>query len=172
MNLLFVVLAVLIAVVVLAALIAKKNGDSSPKTGTGERPTKRPVLTEREQAMHNRLTQSVPDLIVLAQVSFSALLNAKTTATRNTFDRKTADFVICDRAFQVLAVIELDDASHRSKKSKDGDRDAMLRNAGYRVIRYANIPDIEKVRQDFAPAPITAISATPSPTDRLEPTLD
>ena len=135
-----------------ASLMNKKKGG---RATSDEKPRKKPLLlTEREQAMHNRLTQSVPDLIVLAQVSFSALLTAKSYGARNTFDRKVADFVVCDRAFQVLAVIELDDATHRTKKGKDDERDAMLMAAGYRVIRYPNIPDIAKVRADFMPPPL------------------
>jgi very-short-patch-repair endonuclease len=59
--------------------------------------------------------------------------------------------VVCDKAFQVLAVIELDDASHKGKTDKDAARDAMLVSAGYRVLRYPNIPDLDRVRSDFLP---------------------
>ena len=84
----------------------------------------------------------------------SYVLTARAYATRNTFDRKVADFVVCDKSFQVLAVIELDDASHKGKADKDAARDAMLANAGYRVLRYPNVPDIDRVRGDFVlPAP-------------------
>ena len=107
--------------------------------------------------MHNRLTQSLPDFVVLAQVSFGALLTAKTYAARNRFDRKIADFVICDKAFQVIAVVELDDASHKGKRAQDSDRDALLIQAGYRVLRYDNVPDIDKVKADFAPQPLAAL---------------
>lgn len=145
---------------------AQKKASASVKSS--ELPRRRPLLSEREQAMHNRLSQALPDLVVLAQVSFSALLTARAYATRNTFDRKTADFVVCDKAFQVLAVIELDDASHKSKTDKDAARDAMLTNAGYRVLRYPNIPDIDRVRSDFAP-PATNQAV---PEVKLEPTLN
>ena len=57
---------------------------------------------------------------------------------------------MCDRAFQVLAVIELDDKSHQGKETQDAERDAMLERAGYRVIRYANVPDVAQVQKDFA----------------------
>jgi very-short-patch-repair endonuclease len=56
---------------------------------------------------------------------------------------------VCNKAFQVLAVIELDDASHKGRQDKDAARSALLEGAGYRVIRYANVPDIDKVRADF-----------------------
>jgi len=148
------VLVVAVVVLVFFVRAAKKAADSTENAPgkSIEPPRRRQLLTEREQAMHNRLTQALPDLVVLAQVSFSALLTARAYATRNTFDRKTADFVVCDKAFEVLAVIELDDASHKAKAAKDDARDAMLTEAGYRVLRYPNIPDIERVRSDFSSA--------------------
>ena len=161
-TLLFVVVVAFMAWVFFAK--AKKGAVAAKSS---ESPRRRQLLSEREQAMHNRLSQALPDLVVLAQVSFSALLTARAYATRNTFDRKTADFVVCDKAFQVLAVIELDDASHKGKADKDAARDAMLAGAGYRVLRYPNIPDIERVRSDFRPPE----PAEPASEPRLEPTL-
>ena len=145
-----------IAVIALSFFVwSAKKAAGSAENGKGksnEPPRRRQLMTEREQAMHNRLTHALPDLVVLAQVSFAALLTARAYATRNTFDRKTADFVVCDKAFQVLAVIELDDASHKGKAAKDDARDAMLTAVGYRVLRYPKIPDIDRVRSDFLPA--------------------
>ncbi|MOA41717.1 hypothetical protein D3C78_1637080 [compost metagenome] len=73
--------------------------------------------------------------------------------------------MVCDKAFQVLAVIELDDASHKGKTDKDAARDAMLVAAGYRVLRYPNIPDIDRVRGDFLGNEPTA----PAPAQQREP---
>ena len=59
---------------------------------------------------------------------------------------------MCDAAFQVLGVIELDDSSHKGRADRDARRDALLKSAGYRVLRYARIPDIDRVQMDFAVA--------------------
>lgn len=107
-------------------------------------------VTENEQAMYFRLVQAFPSGVVLAQVAFSALIQSKDRATRSTFDRKRADFVICTKAFQVAAVIELDDSSHKGREAQDAKRDSLLQSAGYRVLRYKTIPDIEKLRIDVA----------------------
>ncbi len=169
MKTLLIALAVLV-VIAAVAMLQKTGGPA--RAGGAERPRRKKLfLTEREQSMHNRLTQALPDLIVLTQVSFSALITAKAYAVRNTFDRKTADFVVCDKAFQVLAVIELDDASHKGKEEKDGARDALLTNAGYRVLRYPNIPDIDRVRTDFAPKEVALPQAATTPAARVEPVL-
>nr|WP_275936464.1 DUF2726 domain-containing protein [Pseudacidovorax intermedius] len=108
-------------------------------------------LTDREQAMFNRLKEAFPSLTVVTQVSFGALLSARKTATRNRFDRKIADFAVLDHAYRVIALIELDDATHRLKKDADTARDDMLKGAGYRVLRYTNVPNISDVRADVFP---------------------
>lgn len=148
--LMFAIAAVILAALVLAVIAKGTKGQAG-----GERPRRKMPLTDREQAMFNRLTQSLPDSVVMPQVAFSALLTARARQTRNTFDRKVADFVICDRAFQVLAIVELDDKSHAGKEARDARRDQILSDSGYRVIRYPNVPDIDRVRADLTPPPST-----------------
>lgn len=106
-----------------------------------ERPRARPIMTFREQAMYNRLRDAFPQHNVLAQVAFSALLTASKTGVRNTFNQKVADFVLTTRAGEVIAVIELDDASHLLRGLQDRARDQMLQAAGYRTLRFRNVPD-------------------------------
>ncbi|MCD2511884.1 DUF2726 domain-containing protein [Comamonas endophytica] len=169
-TLLWVVVVAVIALVFFIRAAKKAAGSAEGgKAGPTEQPRRRQLLSEREQAMHHRLSQSLPELVILSQVSFGALLTARAYAVRNTFDRKTADFVVCDKAFQVLAVIELDDAGHKGKAARDGARDAMLVQAGYRVLRYANIPDIDRIRDDFGlgnvtkPVPTQSLAAMSEP---------
>jgi len=145
---LVVVMAVgLIALFVLTRLVPRRGG------GPSEIPRATWPLTRNEQAMYFRLEGALPDLIVLSQVSFGALLTARSTAVRNTFDRKRADFVICEKSFKVVAIVELDDSSHDGNRARDEKRDELLTNAGYRVLRYRGIPDIDRVQGDFAPSP-------------------
>jgi len=157
MKSMLLMLGVLLLIVVgLAVVTASKKNKGG---GTGERPRRKAPLTDREQAMFNRLVQALPERVVLAQVSFSALLTARAYAVRNTFDRKVADFVVCDAAFQVIAVVELDDSSHKGRAKEDGARDALLTDAGYRVVRYPRVPDIEQVKADFAPPAVPKVEA-------------
>ncbi len=153
-----------IVAVVLFTLLAQASGKK--RRGSTEVPQKRRPITMNEQAMYNRLVQALPDMIVLAQVSFSALLTARSWAARNTFNRKMADFVVCDRAFNVIAVVELDDASHRGREASDGQRDDILKGAGYRVLRYPRVPDVDRVQRDFKPPPLPPESGA-----RIEPSL-
>lgn len=133
-------LALMALVLVGAALLA-----TALKRSSREQPRAKSLMTHREQAMHKRLRDALPEHHVLAQVAFSALLTAKARGTRNTFDRKVADFVVCNNAFNVVTIIELDDASHKGRESQDKARDAMLQRAGYRTMRFKNVPDVDEV---------------------------
>ncbi len=81
-------------------------------------------------------------MLGLPQVSFAAFLTDDGTLSRKTqwavrakFDRKIADFVICDRdTLRVVALVELDDRMHNAQA--DRQRDALTNAAGYKTIRY------------------------------------
>lgn len=136
-------LALAVAVLTVASVLPKKRG-------AGEVPKAKRPMSEREQAMFFRLQSALPEHVVLAQVSFGALLDAKSCAARNTFDRKIADFVGCSKAFAVVAVIELDDATHKTKQEKDSKRDQLLQKAGYKTLRFKNVPDAAEIKAAFA----------------------
>jgi very-short-patch-repair endonuclease len=146
---LFMVFLLAVGLLVFAAVARKRSSQST--SSFVDKPKARPPLTVREQAMYNRLVQTLPDLVVLPQVSFGALLTARTRAARSSFSRKIADFVVCDRAFKVVAVIELGDKSRKGKSQEDSERDVLLMEAGYRVLRYRRVPDIDRVEADFDP---------------------
>jgi len=137
----------LIAATVLISIVKQRalKATNSKKPITATIP-----LTINEQHMFFRLAEAFPDEIILAQVAFSALLNCKNVGTRNRFDRKRADFVICTKAFSVIAVVELDDSSHRGREKRDAERDKLLTNAGYKVLRYRQVPDTAPLQADVA----------------------
>jgi very-short-patch-repair endonuclease len=147
---LFIIFLLAIGLLVLAAVAKKRSAQNS--SGFVDKPKARPPLTAREQAMYNRLVQTLPDLVVLPQVSFGALLTARTRAARSSFSRKIADFVVCDRSFKVVAVVAFGgDKSSKEKSQRDLDREALLVEAGYRVLRYPRVPDVGRVEADFDP---------------------
>lgn len=145
----------LIVLLIVVAVVSKslKGNTQGPSVET---PRSRRLLTKNEQPMYFRLRAAFPEHVILAQVSFSALVTVRSHAVRNRFNRKVADFVVCNRAFEVLAVVELDDASHKGKETTDRERDSMLISAGYKVLRYARVPDIEQLQRDLSPPPLRA----------------
>lgn len=109
----------------------------------------RPVITTFESQMFLRLKQAFPHYHILAQVAFSALITSEHYNIRSKFNRKVTDFVILDQEMRVIAVVELDDPSHIGKEVEDQKRDRMLKEAGYRVQRYTQIPSIKQLQMDI-----------------------
>jgi hypothetical protein len=103
---------------------------------------RKPLLTSNEAEFFHRLQRALPGFHVFPQVSFAAFLtdDGKLSrkaqwAVRAKFDRKIADFVICDRqTLKVVAVVELDDRTHVAHS--DRQRDAITKAVGYQTIRY------------------------------------
>ncbi len=137
-------LLMLVVVVVLTVTAAALKGAGRRKASGDIRAKK--LLTDREQPMFHRLQQAFPNDIVLTQVAFSALLTAKDLPTRATFNRKVMDFVVATKAFEIVAVIELDDSSHKGREAHDSKRDSLLERAGYRVLRFKNVPDVDALQ--------------------------
>jgi very-short-patch-repair endonuclease len=100
------------------------------------------LMTANEAEFFRRLERALPAYRVFPQVSFAAFLTHERTlsrrrlwSTRARFDRKIADFVICDgRTLEIVALIELDDATHIARS--DRDRDALTKTAGYQTFRF------------------------------------
>lgn len=107
------------------------------------------ILTRRELQFFSVLQEALPQVYIFPQVSFSAILNTKGFYTRSQFNRKIADFVLCDSNLKIVAIIELDDSSHKGREKQDAARDAMLNEAGYPVLRYAQIPLSAQIRKDM-----------------------
>jgi len=138
------VAAALLTLLALAAAAVMKRPRRNERSGAFAVKA-RPVMTEREQAMYWRLKETFPASVVLAQVAFSALVTSA-REHRNRFDRKVADFVLCDPSTKVQFVIELDDASHKGKQQRDTAREKLLAMAGYKVLRFANVPDQDDLK--------------------------
>lgn len=139
----------LLVIIILAILsILKKEGN---KSGNGKRnPIKgKRIITMNEQPTFMKLREALPEHIILAQVAFSAFMTAQGYATRNLFNRKVADFVVLDKSFNIVAIVELDDSSHKGKEDLDAERDALVQEAGFKVIRYKRTPDITRIYADF-----------------------
>lgn len=148
------ILMVVIIIAIIALLFVKSKNSrllvEKKLTDNRDSPIKPSyLLTNHEKTMFGEIRQAVPECQIFIQVALGAILWTKSQGTRNKFNRLIADFVITDRYFNILAVIELDDKSHDNKQEKDAKRDAMVREAGYKVLRYRHMPDKQKLRQDI-----------------------
>jgi hypothetical protein len=136
----------LLALLSLAASFRRRSRHAGGVFGS------RSPLTPREQAMYWRLAETFPQpsTVVLSQVSFDALLISKGVANKFSASQRRAEFVLVDQEFHVRAVIELDDHSHIGRAVSDEQRDKILKQAGYRVLRYRGVPDTSRLRNDIA----------------------
>ncbi|QJR10487.1 hypothetical protein DSM104443_01551 [Usitatibacter rugosus] len=146
-----ILVVVLVIVVVLAAWLNTKSPVSgAPDAYRGIKP-----LSEPEQTLYWRLREAMPECVVLSQVGFSRFLEpqaANPGARRALFNRigqKSADFLVCLPDFTIVAVIELDDGTHRV--DKDAKRDSILRSARVPLVRVhvREIPTVEWLRSIF-----------------------
>ncbi|MBI1451977.1 MULTISPECIES: DUF2726 domain-containing protein [Acinetobacter] len=109
----------------------------------------RAIFNINEQLTYTRLKEILPSHIVLAHVSFDALLTTKYYRTRNKYRNMVADFVILDQNQQVTSIIALDDPMVLKRPQLAQYQDALLEMAGYRVVRYDDVPEYFQLREDF-----------------------
>lgn len=129
-----------------SALLAAWRRAHSPYSPKG------PVLSSPERQLYSRLVSALPGHIVLAQVAFSRLVEARNGTPKqnrvrmNAVLQKVADFVVCTEDFEVVAVIELDDSTHDPEK--DARRDAILEAAGIETVRFhvSRLPNEDEIR--------------------------
>ena len=168
-------LLIVIAVLVIAGGAAYAMGLLKPgKQRAGAIPARRRPLGKREQLMYLRLREAAPEQVVLSQVAFSSLLMARDRALRHSFRGKVADFVVCSRHFEVIGIVQLTEDAQRSRRDADNEADALLTSSGYKVIRYADVPDAPTLKEDIAKLPVPeapklAAVAKPKPAAKAAP---
>jgi very-short-patch-repair endonuclease len=150
MAVLVITVTILLAIVAVALLMRGQTRSA----GDRDKIWRRRLLSKNEQPMYFRLRETFPDHVVLAQVAVSSLVNSRSKSTQSTFDRKVADFLLCTPAFDVLAVIELDDANHKADAEADAASDAMLMEAGYQVLRFDRVPDAKELKAAVGALPV------------------
>lgn len=115
-------------------------------------------LSEPEQVLYHRLIETMPECIVLAQVQLSRVLGVKKGVNRamwhNRVAQKSVDFVVCLKDSTIVAVVELDDSTHRrnARVTADKNKDKALADAGVTVIRWnvSSLPDENAIRSALA----------------------
>lgn len=116
------------------------------------------ILTQPEQILYFRLMQALPNNIIFAQVQLSQILGIKKgynyQSWLNRINRMSVDFIICNKDSSVVAIIELDDATHSLEKRKKADqkKDKALEAANVKIIRWQAkaMPNIEAIQSIFS----------------------
>lgn len=147
------IFALLVGLVLVAAVLSAVAAKLKPRDGALDKPwpleVKRQLLTERERALYQRLVQSLPNHIVLAQVQLLQVLNFKrghrTHAIRNRISQLSLDFLILNPDTSIVAAVELDDSTHtrEDRRQADARKSHALQSAGIPLIRWnaKSLPD-------------------------------
>lgn len=136
----------------------------SLEAGSGQQDSalkQRAIFNINEQLTYTRLKEILPNHTILAHVSFDALLTTKYYRTRNKYRNMVADFVVLDEQQQVQAIVALDDPMVLKRFQQAQYQDALLSLAGYRVIRYDDVPEYVQLREDFLNEPRSRVPFVP-----------
>jgi very-short-patch-repair endonuclease len=145
--------ALLIALVVILAFLAAVAAKLKRRDNLFSKPwpldAKRQLLSERERALYQRLVQTLPKHLVLAQVQLLQVLNFKRGrrgyAILNRISQLSLDFLILNPDTSIVAAVELDDSTHapENRRQADARKDHALKSAGVPLIRWSakNLPD-------------------------------
>lgn len=161
-NFLWILIIIVAVIVFLAILKTKKetqtNDEDEIKDEVFPFFAKKTVLSQVEQILYWRLIKALPDHVILAQVQLSQLLGVKSgenySRWNNRINRMSCDFVVCNKDSSIIAVIELDDATHQRKdrQAADAKKDKALNSANVRIVRWQakSLPDEEIIKSTFA----------------------
>lgn len=111
------------------------------------------IMTRNESEFFNLLNEILQDKYnVFPQIHLSAILDEKIKGQNwkgalSSIDRKSVDFVICDKQNQkILVAIELDDSTHErpDRVIRDEKVESILEKAGIKLLRFKiNTPHTE-----------------------------
>lgn len=139
----------IVSVVILALFVAVAYHRMKSKKLADSPLRQKALLNPYEQIVYVRLKEILPHAQVLAHVSFDAILTTKYLHTRRKYQKMVADFVILDDSYRVIAVVAMDDPNILKRSKSSAYQDALLENAGYRVLRYVGIPEYDQLQADF-----------------------
>ncbi|WP_211453032.1 DUF2726 domain-containing protein [Collimonas antrihumi] len=150
LKILAVIIVVLIVLAVLATTAKNKGKSNSAKKDYDYK--KRQLLTNNEKKVYQQLIDALPGYLVFTQVELSRCIEAE-GPSHLTISGKSLDFVICNKDFDVVAGIEIDDKSHtKTKRTKaDARKNNAMEVAGIKLIRWpaTPLPSIAKIQEAF-----------------------
>jgi hypothetical protein len=178
------VVAALVAAVILAGWLlaaavrrqraaAEAHALDALDTVTAWPPEATRVMTQNERQAYQTLVRALPDHIVLAQVPLARFVKVPKRRSYgewiNRVGRLNADLLVCDKASEVLAVVELRSSRDSMRSRQRHERMArVLKAAGIRVLVWmeGSIPGPEAARSQVMPEPAAA-PPQPAPGQRL-----
>lgn len=166
MNVQISIAIAIIAILFAAAMAAFTGLAGKQRAGSYRR---RKLMTDNELEFFGRLVAALPDHYVFPQVAMTAFLEAASSDKRKSHSdrlriaQQRADYIVCTKNCDLVAVIELDDRTHSS--AKDQLRDSRLEQAGIRTLRFQSRakPTTDAIRQVIVGPGTVASVSQPAP---------
>jgi Protein of unknown function (DUF2726) len=139
-------------------------------TLTGWPPQATRVLTTQERIAFGTLVRALPEYMILAQVPLARFVNVPKRNSYADWLRRLgyqcADFVVCDMAAQVIAVVEVQNPQPSERARKRLKRMARtLKAAKIPLLTWTenNLPSADAARDAILPRPVAAPVAATRP---------
>lgn len=110
----------------------------------------RPLVDEAEREMFGQLRAAWTEGVVLAKVSLAALVKVPMHERENLRHRHV-DFVLCDDALRVVAVVQLRVSEELQSFQVGESTKVMLEAAGYPVLAWDTPPGAAALREALRP---------------------
>jgi len=180
MSTLQIALALVVVLLLAWWWMRKRGSDAAEATedridtlaGWPPQPTR--VLSTPERIAFGRLTRALPEYMVLAQVPLSRFINVPKRNSYADWLRRVGyqcvDFVVCDMAAQVIAVVELQSGQPSERARKRLTRISRTLKAAQIPLQVWNensLPSVETTRDVILPRP----TPTPGKPSTTIPTL-
>lgn len=123
---------------------------------------KKDVLTIAEKQFYNILKKYIRnEYLIIPQAVLSSFIDCNEFMYRNKINRKTVDFIIVDRQFNVICAIELDDRSHDkyNRKKRDAFVNSLFANVGIKLLRIKMSKNYYKQLEEMLPLEVISINA-------------
>lgn len=120
-------------------------------------------LKSYEQALYWRLVKTLPDHVILAQITMNRCVTIRGPHAA-TLAKESLDFVICNSAMRILAVIEIEDESRPitdQRQKIELLKEQALNVAGIKVVKCSPKSLLSEgyITMEFNSEPVTRLAA-------------
>jgi hypothetical protein len=136
---------IMISIILIATallVVVLKQTKASPQQTNKYSYSAKPLLTNNETEMFQKLERTFPEYKILCQVAVNSLIEGRDFASNGTIKQMSVDFVLIDVNLNVIAAIEIDDKSHeRADRTKaDATKNEAFRQSRIKLIRWKAVP--------------------------------
>ena len=135
-------LAIVIGLGLVAMIVLQATGRGSSLLAPPFRA--KALLNKSEQSLYRALIKRAPpDLRVLCQVSYGEILSCRNRKKFFSINSKRADFVICDKKWMPVGVVEYQGSGHFGSTSKSARNAALRDRVKRKAVEEAGLQFIE-----------------------------